>query len=622
MNNIAYFIIFPPLISFFLLTFFKKKDLHFFNNVISVFGLLSSFIFCCYLNIQFYKNTSSEFLIYPIQNWTVLKSITYSNGFIIDKLSLSMTTMIISIGLLIQIFSLWYMKLKKNKYQFFAYTNFFITSMILLVLSNNLLLMFIGWEIVGVFSFLLIGFYNLKNENGIAAIKAFLITRISDVFLLFSIIILYTVFGTLNFELIEIKTAHFHNWSNENNIKISLSILFLLIGAIGKSAQTPLHIWLSEAMVGPTPVSALIHAATMVTSGVYLLIRIHSLLTLCTKTLLLIKVISIITILLSSFCALLETNIKKILAYSTISQLGYMFLAIGLQAWNASFAHLITHAIFKSLLFLSAGSIIQKCKEEKNIFKIAKFKKNYFILYLSFLIGSCSLVSFPFLTSGFYSKEMILSSVLTNNDQYYLLPFLLIGIFLTSIYTFRMFFTIFKFNQFFNAISMKNLNFLHNFPLIVLTLLSTFIGKVCIPNIYILNNNKYSNSNSFLYILAITSSFLCLSGITISFFIWGKKNNYLENISNSPIIKFSTNLYHTNFGFEKIYRFLLINLFYYISIALKKDPLSIFVKSVTTLVKITNIFLLKISNGNIRWYLFFILTGSTSSLFYTYQFVR
>lgn len=233
--------------------------------------------------------------------------------------------------------------------RFFAYTNLFIASMVVLVLADNLLLMYLGWEGVGLCSYLLIGFYYTDPKNGAAAMKAFVVTRVGDVFLAFALFILYNELGTLNFrEMVELAPAHFADGNN----MLMWATLMLLGGAVGKSAQLPLQTWLADAMAGPTPVSALIHAATMVTAGVYLIARTHGLFLMTPEVLHLVGIVGAVTLLLAGFAALVQTDIKRVLAYSTMSQIGYMFLALGVQAWDAAIFHLMTHAFFKALLFL------------------------------------------------------------------------------------------------------------------------------------------------------------------------------------------------------------------------------------------------------------------------------
>lgn len=288
--------------------------------------------------------------------------------------------------------------------RFFAYTNLFIASMVVLVLADNLLLMYLGWEGVGLCSYLLIGFYYTDPKNGAAAMKAFVVTRVGDVFLAFALFILYNELGTLNFrEMVELAPAHFEAGNN----MLWWATLMLLGGAVGKSAQLPLQTWLADAMAGPTPVSALIHAATMVTAGVYLIARTHGLFLMTPEILHLVGIVGAVTLVLAGFAALVQTDIKRVLAYSTMSQIGYMFTALGVQAWDAAIFHLMTHAFFKALLFLSSGSVILACHHEQNIFKMGGLRKSIPLVYVCFTVGGAALAALPLITAGFFSKDEI-----------------------------------------------------------------------------------------------------------------------------------------------------------------------------------------------------------------------
>ncbi|CAL4042544.1 NADH-quinone oxidoreductase subunit L [Buchnera aphidicola (Anoecia corni)] len=618
MKHVIYLTILSPLISFLLLTVFKKTFSYKIKHFFGILGLIFSLLSTIYTYIIFIQKNPLENLKYPILTIFDFNLNYYNlfNGLFLDQFSLLMLMLITIIGIIIYIYSISYMELKKHKFSFFAYINFFISGMILLVLSNNLLLMYIGWEIVGLFSFLLIGFYTSKLENGKNSIKTFLITRTSDIFILFSMLLTNYIFGTLNFELIKIKSIHFHNWSTLSSFNLSVLSFCLLIGAIGKSAQVPLHIWLSKAMVGPTPVSALIHAATMVTAGVYLIIRTHTLFYLCPKTLEIISIIGIFTSILSSFCALFEKDIKKILAYSTISQLGYMFLSLGIQAWNAAFLHLINHAFFKALLFLSAGLLINLHNNEKNIFKIGSIKKKPLLLYVFFLVGSSSLVSFPIITSGFYSKEHILHALLNQQHTWFLLLGFL-SIFLTSLYTFRMFFILFHSHPSLKLYN-KNLKLLNNVPLVILAICSTFIGHLIISNI---TQFSYAPniSNEKKIVLETVSSIFCILGILFAYFLWGSNNIFSKKVLNSKLVS-NLKTFYPQIGLEKLYTYTLVRLFFFITSKLRYDPVSIICNFPVKIFKKINNLFLQLSSGYIRWYIFIIMTSATY-LIYIHNFL-
>ncbi|MHC5790017.1 NADH-quinone oxidoreductase subunit L, partial [Pseudomonas idahonensis] len=328
---------------------------------------------------------------------------------VLDGLSLTMLSVVTGVGFLIHMYASWYMRGEEGYSRFFAYTNLFIASMVILVLADNLLLMYLGWEGVGLCSYLLIGFYYKDPANGAAAMKAFIVTRVGDVFLAIALFILYHELGTLNIrELMVLAPQKLA----VGDTALTWATLMLLGGAVGKSAQLPLQTWLADAMAGPTPVSALIHAATMVTAGVYLIARMHGLFLMTPEVLNLVGIIGGVTLLLAGFAALVQTDIKRVLAYSTMSQIGYMFLALGVQAWDAAIFHLMTHAFFKALLFLSSGSVILACHHEQNIFKMGGLRKSIPLVYVCFLVGGAALSALPIVTAGFFSKDEILAGAM------------------------------------------------------------------------------------------------------------------------------------------------------------------------------------------------------------------
>lgn len=598
--NIIFLIILFPLISFFILSCTQGKLSKRNISIIGVCSIFLAFLVTLFYNIIFFHH-SYQFWIQKLWCWIALGTFRIDCNLVLDGLSLSMLGVIIGVGLLIHIFSIWYMQNKEGYSRFFAYTNLFIASMSLLVLADNFIFMYIGWEGVSVCSYLLIGFYYNDIKNNKSALKAFILTRISDIFLIIAMFLIYQKYGTFNFQKINFL-SHFIYIDSST---INCITFFLFIGVIGKSAQFPLQTWLSDAMVGPTPVSALIHAATMVTVGVYLIGRTYFLFLLAPNILYLISCMGIFTILFSSFSALVQTDIKRILAYSTMSQIGYMFLALGVQAWSAAIAHLITHAIFKALLFLSAGSLIFFCKNEKNIFKISKINITCPILYISFIFGGMSLISFPLITAGFYSKGNILFSVLQSGHiNLFLLS--LLGSLLTSIYTFRMIFVVFNKYNFSNFVYKKR--FLHNAPLLILLVLSSTLGIYIVPSLsFVFPIFKYSLHEKFLF--EIISSFISLLGIWIAYYFWVKNTECIIKILKFKICRFIYYFLFNGLFFDTLYNLFFVNSYLYISNILFSDPFNKINTFVINLIKSFNIILLKTVNGNIKWYIVSMLLG-------------
>ena len=372
--------------------------------------------------------------------WIKVGDFSAGFGFRVDRLTLVMLAVITGVGFLIHLYSAEFMAEDTSYARYFAYLNLFVAAMLILVLADNLLLLYLGWEGVGVCSYLLVGFWYQDPVNGAAARKAFVVTRVGDTAMALGLLLLFTELGTLDFRLMASRAAVV--WSSGEPMAI-LATALLLGGAVGKSAQLPLHTWLPDAMAGPTPVSALIHAATMVTAGVYLVARTHDLFLLAPASLMAVAVLGLLTLLLAAFTALNQQDIKRILAYSTISQIGYMFLGLGVGAWSAGIFHLMTHAFFKALLFLGAGAIIHCLHHEHDIFRMGGLRTRLPVVFWSFLIGSAALAALPF-TAGFFSKDLIvLAAWQMPGAGPWLWAGAVLGAFLTALYSFRLVFVVF-----------------------------------------------------------------------------------------------------------------------------------------------------------------------------------
>ena len=361
-------------------------------------------------------------------DWICVANLCAPIGLYLDTLSLTMMAVVTTVSFLILIYYTEFMADDKGYARFFAYMNLFVGSMLALVLADNLLGLYLGWEGVGLCSYLLIGFWYEDSAHIYAANKAFIITRIGDIFLLLGIIALFWQSGTVSLPQL---------LSGSTQVGLLIPLLFVL-GAVGKSAQLPLQTWLPDAMAGPTPVSALIHAATMVAAGVYLLARMHVFFDGAPQVRMLIAAIGAATLLLAGCSALTQRNIKRVLAYSTMSQVGYMFLGLGVGACDAAIFHFMTHAFFKALLFLSAGVIITALGQEEDLFRMGGLRKELPVTFWVFLIGASALSAIPWVDAGFYSKDAILEA-----SSGWLYAAGLAGSLLTALYTFRMVFLIF-----------------------------------------------------------------------------------------------------------------------------------------------------------------------------------
>lgn len=412
-------------------------------------------------------------------DWISAGSLHIPLSFLVDPLSSIMLLIITGVGFLIHVYSVGYMHDDEGFGKFFSYLNLFIFFMLLLVLGSNYVVMFIGWEGVGLCSYLLIGFWYTNSNYASAAKKAFVMNRIGDLGFLLGVFFIFTTFGSIEFSKIFPQAANMV----PGNSTIALIALLLFIGACGKSAQLPLFTWLPDAMAGPTPVSALIHAATMVTAGIYMIARSNILFDLAPVIQHVIAVVGLATAIIAAIIALTQTDIKKVLAYSTVSQLGYMFLGLGVGAYNGAFFHVITHAFFKALLFLCAGSVIHALHHEQDMRHMGGLRKKLPVTFLTMLIGTIAIAGLPPF-SGFFSKDEILAHVFAYDKIMWGIA--VFGAFLTAFYMFRMLFLTFYGNYRGTHHAEEKIHESPSsmtVPLIVLAVLSAVGGVIGLPEV-------------------------------------------------------------------------------------------------------------------------------------------
>ena len=454
------------------------------SGTVGLSFVLGSLIFFNMLGLEPEQRRQSVVLFSWLSPFTgTTNSFQVNVAYQIDQLSILMTLVVTGVGFLIHVYSIGYMHGDRGFWRFFAYLNLFIFAMLNLVLADNFLLMFLGWEGVGLCSYLLIGFWYEKKFTGDAAKKAFVVNRIGDFGFILGMLLIFSTFGSLNFSTV-FSGASLLSIGNTTVLWIAL---LLFVGAVGKSAQIPLYIWLPDAMAGPTPVSALIHAATMVTAGVYMVARCSILYALAPIALHLIAVIGVVTAIYAATIGLVQNDIKKVLAYSTISQLGYMFLAMGVAAFGAGIFHLMTHAFFKALLFLGSGAVIHAMHEEQDIQKMGGLKKYLPVTYKTFWIGAIAIAGIPPF-AGFFSKDEILWKAFQSEQGSWILWCLgALGAFMTDFYMFRLVILTFEGEQRFDH------HHLHpheapktmTIPLIILAGLSIIGGFVGFPHMNI-----------------------------------------------------------------------------------------------------------------------------------------
>ena len=408
--------------------------------------------------------------------WFAVDDLSVRIGLSLDPLTAVLAVVVGFVGLLVHLYAVAFMEDERDRPRFFAAMNLFVASMLVLVLADDLLLLFLGWEGVGLCSFLLIGFWYERPEAVAAARKALVVTRVGDAAMMLGLFVLATRLGTLEIESVLARASA--SWTVGEGVAVAVAAL-LLAGAAGKSAQLPLHLWLPDAMAGPTPVSALIHAATMVTAGVFLLARLHPLFALAPVVQQVVAWLGVATLLVAALAAMVQNDLKRILAWSTISQLGYMFLALGVGAAGAAVFHLFTHAFFKALLFLAAGSVSLRLHHEHDVRRMGGLRTHMPFTFATFVVGAAALAGVPFLTAGFFSKEWVLASAFGGGAGGWLWTLGAVGVVLTAAYATRAVMVVF-----FGPVRTQpegRTPLLIAFPLAVLALLSIVAGWLQTP---------------------------------------------------------------------------------------------------------------------------------------------
>lgn len=542
--------------------------------------------------------------------WFRVSTFHVGFGLYLDSLSLVMMTVVAFVGLLILIYSVHFMHQDEGYSRFFAYMNLFIASMLLLLLADNFLLLYLGWEGVGLCSYLLIGFWYREAENCRAAMKAFIVTRIGDTLMAIGLFMLYVKYNTLQIQPIMNEISRLPVGS----VFCTMTAFFLLGGAIGKSAQLPLQVWLPDAMAGPTPVSALIHAATMVTAGVYLIARTHVLFSMSPMIMHWVALIGAATLLLAGFSALTQKDIKRVLAYSTISQIGYMFLALGAGAWAAAIYHFATHAFFKSALFLSAGVVIMSLDGEHNIFRMGGLRKAFPKTFRAFMAASLTLAAFPPLTLTFNSKDLILNAVWASSDTHKELWLIaLIGSFLTAAYSFRLLYIVF-FGEM-KTKPRKESAAIMIVPLSILAFIAAISGLPELVSRFFGVDTFYeflqtslpepvmkSNLPVHPLIMQLFYAIVSLLGIVLTYFFYSRSSKIRAALQQIFIKSYLHAFAQSGFGFDWVYKKVFVWPYVQAARINRNDFLELFTITGVTAFRYLSMLLSKMVNGNLRWY--------------------
>jgi len=622
-TNLALVLVLTPFLGFLLNVFFGKNLGKSGSGIVGTLSVVVSFLVSIYFFMQI--SQSGNAIKISLFEWIQISNFKLDFGFLLDQLSVLWLLFVTGIGSLIHLYSMSYMHDDEKMHSFFAYLNLFVFFMITLVVGSNLLVMFIGWEGVGLCSYLLIGFWYKNQEYNDAAKKAFIMNRIGDLGLLIGIFILGHLFSTLDYTSLKLAIA---SASNLNHYWLSFAALCLFIGACGKSAQIPLYTWLPDAMAGPTPVSALIHAATMVTAGIFMITRLNFLFDLTPQIQNIIAIIGACTALIAATIGLVQNDIKKVLAYSTVSQLGLMFLALGLGAYEIAVFHVITHAFFKACLFLGSGSVIHALHGEQDMRRMGGLKKAMPVTFTTMLISSLAIAGiFPF--AGFWSKDEILMVAFEHNKALWIIGS--IASIMTAFYMFRLIYLTF-FNDFRGTEEQKH--HLHEspalitFPLIVLAILATVGGLINFPGSTWLNHylaplmartnheeHHFGTTEYTLMGIALTGAII---GIAIAYVKYMKQRQIPEeDVAITGLTKVLYNKYYV----DEIYVFIFVKPINVLS-RLFRDYIETAVSGfVFGLAKVTSEIGYqgkKLQNGNVGFYLFAFVLGVCAMISYLF----
>ncbi len=616
-----------PLIGFLILGIGNKHLSKPVAGIIACGSILGSFVLVLSLLFLVISGSLTSHTV-TYFDWIHTGSLHLPFSFLIDPLSITMMTIITGVGFLIHVYSTGYMSHDEGFIRYFSFLNLFVFSMLLLVMGANYIVLFAGWEGVGFCSYMLIGFWFKNQSYNDAAKKAFIMNRIGDLGFLLGMLLIFQTFGSLEYAQI---FAHTESITSNSSIIIAITVL-LFIGAMGKSAQIPLYTWLPDAMAGPTPVSALIHAATMVTAGIYMIVRSNVLYSLAPDTLFLIQVIGLLTALFAATIGLVQNDIKKVLAYSTVSQLGYMFFAIGLGAYSTALFHVLTHAFFKALLFLAAGSVIHAMSGEQDIRSMGGLAKKLPITFFTFLVATLAISGIPPF-AGFFSKDEILAHAFEHSPLLWGLG--LAGALMTTFYMFRLLFLTF-FGGFRGTEHQKS--HLHEspismtVPLMVLAVLATVGGFIGIPEVMGGHNwfknflspiiatpesvHALSHGTEWLLMGLSVAAVLITIGIAYLIYVAKKVIPAADESISSGLQK---TLYH-KYYIDEVYDSLFVKPFYALSNFLHQIIESKFIDGIVngmgTAVNRTSAGIRYVQDGSLSFYLFAMVAGIILILFF------
>ena len=624
MISLSWLVPLLPLLGFIITGVLNKRISANLSGAIASAVVFASFLISCalfYTVSQGPELFSPEGIVVTQFNWITAGDLNISFSLLIDRLSVIMMLVVTGVGFLIHVYSIGYMQHEPDHSRFFAYMNLFIFFMLLLVMGSNYLVMFAGWEGVGLCSYLLIGFWFKNTAYNNAARKAFIMNRIGDLGFLLGLFLIYANFGSLNYHEVFLAAKSYP----EGSTALTAITLLLFIGAIGKSAQIPLYTWLPDAMAGPTPVSALIHAATMVTAGIYMIVRSNVLYTLAPFSAEIVAITGLVTAVFAATIGLKQNDIKKVLAYSTVSQLGYMFVALGVGAYDTALFHVVTHAFFKALLFLCAGSVIHAMSNEQDIRNMGGLRKKLPITHATFLIGTLAIAGMPPF-AGFFSKDEILAKV--HHHSTLMFVALAVTSVITAIYMFRLYFLTFYGD--FRGTEQQRTH-LHEspavmtIPLMILAVLSTIGGFMGIPEIFHFphylsgflktvvgyNYHEVVPSEAFEWNLVITSvvALVILIFIVRNYYISKKVVPEADSVQMGFIPKLVTNKYYIDELYNAVVTRPLDKIAAFTYRTIEGGLIDKSVNGIGATLNKTSALLKNLQTGNIGFYIFSMVIG-------------
>lgn len=604
--NLLYLTIIVPLVSFLLLVCLGRHIRSINVMIIGFSTMLIVALITLFSCIDFSKNTVPDMtLVYsrPLWNWFSVGDFVVPLSLTLDGLSLTFLVLIAFFGLLIYFFAACYLTSKKDIYNFYAYSNLLIASMLTIVLVDNLLVMLIGWEGVSLSTYLLIGIYYKQVRNGYAAVKAFVIMHLTDIFLIIGIFLLYQTLDTLNIR--DILTQAHDNLAIDSDVIFWITLM-LFLGAISKSALFPMHSWFVETTLAPMPAVALLQSSTVILAGVYLVLRLSNLFMMSSDTLAIMTIISSLTVLFASSIALVQSDIKRIITFTNLAQLSYLFYAFSTQSWNLSLNCLINYAVTSSLLIFASAILIKKCHGERDINKLGGLVKSFPMLYAIFLLVMLSLSAMPWISASFYIKGDIIWGLMAK-DHLMAGTIGLLGILLSSLSIWRLIFTAFYHKpKIFDFNRTMWISYCPAFILLIFTTAIFIYFPLPVQGLIPIAELDTNGQLSFQLLLAAVT----LLSFLIAYILYAHPNSEVQEILNTPMIKFFARLCNGDWRFDYVVSFLFVKPYLFLANLLKQDPLALWDNWIMLGIKKVNSYIVSLENGHIRWYMVSIVMGS------------